>query len=351
NPLSPILTALSLMRMKRPGETTEHEQRIIERQTRHMVRLVDDLLDISRITRGVVALGRQRVEVAAVVAQAIETTSPLLESKRQRLALDVTPGLAIDADPDRIAQVIGNLLNNASRYSPPGACVHVSAHGPGESVVIEVRDEGEGLPPGAAEAIFEPFMQLDRSVSGARGGLGLGLAISRRLIELHGGVIRAHSDGPGRGSRFAVELPRVAAAAEPDEPVTVSMHAMMAPRSVLIVDDNEDAADTLADLLRTLGHQVQVAHDPPAALAVAEAFSPDIALLDIGLPVMDGYALAARLRERWSHGCKFVAVTGYGTSDDRRRSAAAGFDAHLVKPASLSDVLDALGEARGAACA
>jgi PAS domain S-box-containing protein len=346
NPLSPILTALQLMTLR--GITgAERERVVIERQVRHLTRLVDDLLDVSRIARGKVELKTEVIELGAIVASAIEVASPLLEERTHTLTVDVPRrGLPIEADAARLTQVVSNLLTNAAKYTPPGGRVWVSAAPEGAEVLLRVRDNGIGIAPDVQPRIFDLFMQGRQPLDRAQGGLGLGLTIVRSLVERHGGRVHVSSEGSGRGSEFAIRLPlAVTAPVTADQPAAdhevVSAGIEHAPR-ILIVDDNEDAAEMLEDVLRSKGYRTHVAHDGPGALAAAAALRPDVALLDIGLPVMDGYELASRLRELPGlHGIRLVAVTGYGQSSDRKRSAAAGFSHHLVKPVDLA-LLDAI---------
>ncbi len=333
NPLAPILTALKLMEM-RGGDAHARERAVIERQVRHMTRLVDDLLDVSRITRGKVALRRERVELADVVARAVEMASPLVEAREHRLSVDVPRGLVVWADPMRLAQVVSNLLNNAARYTDPGGKIDVSAGLAQGEVELCVRDTGIGIAPEMLPKVFDVFVQGGRALDRAQGGLGLGLAIVRSLVALHGGSVSVESEGVGRGSRFRVRLPVAAGASQaPASPAGAARAEAQHPSRILLVDDNADAADLLGEMLRALGHDVLVANDGPSALAVAARERPDLALLDIGLPVMDGYELALRLRDLAGlERVKLVAVTGYGQLTDRRRSRDAGFDAHLIKP-------------------
>jgi signal transduction histidine kinase len=341
NPLAPILTSLQLMRL-RGGKS--QEQTIIERQVDHLVRLVDDLLDISRITRGKVDLKKQRLELIAAVLRGMEVASPLLEARRQHVDIQVAPeGLAVVGDLDRLAQVISNLLTNAAKYSSPGSTVSIAAETAGALVRLRVRDQGVGIARDMLAHIFEPFVQESQSLERSKGGLGLGLAIVRSLVELHGGTVSVTSDGLGHGAEFVVELPLAPDAAEYqtlDAPLSVSLAAVQQVTSrarILVVDDNEDAADSLADILIELGHQVEVAHDGPSALAIAATLKPTICLLDIGLPVMDGYELAQHLRDsrHLPEGARIIAISGYGQDADRQRAREAGFNAHLVKPVNL----------------
>ena len=336
NPLAPITTALHLMRM-RAGDVAARERAVIERQVKHLAQLVDDLLDVSRITRGKVELKRERLEIVEVVAKAIELSSPLLEQRRHHLTVDVAPrGLVVDGDATRLAQVLSNLMTNAAKYTESGGQITVEAERRGREVEIRVRDNGIGIAPDVLPRVFEFFVQDRQALDRAQGGLGLGLAIVRNLVTMHGGTVSARSEGIGRGSEFTVRLPAAGRMAE--VPVARALSAVTRPATtgahrVLVVDDNEDAAALLAESLGSLGHQTEVAADGPSALRMAETFQPDIALLDIGLPVMDGYELAHRLRERPELGrLRLIAVTGYGQESDRSLSRKAGFDAHLVKP-------------------
>ncbi len=353
NPLSPILTALQLMRLR--GSETR-EQAVIERQVGHLVRLVDDLLDVSRITRGKIELRRERMELMAAVTSGLETARPLLEQRRQRLELDVAPeGLAIEGDPSRLAQVISNLLTNACKYSDPGSTVYLSAAREGDRIALTVRDEGVGMPPETLDRVFDLFYQQPQSLDRSKGGLGLGLAIVRSLVELHGGRVTARSDGPGRGAVFTVELPAAAPSTEVRNPPATGL---LSPREdtfavpeharrVLIVDDNADAAEALSELLTDVGYEVRSANDAFTALKIAASFEPNYCLLDIGLPVMDGYELATRLRQSGPAlaAARIVAVTGYGQDADRQRALQAGFDAHVVKPVSLPALIRAMSSA------
>ncbi|HEX7843783.1 MAG TPA: ATP-binding protein, partial [Kofleriaceae bacterium] len=340
NPLAPIVTALQLMRL-RGAELVERERTVIERQTQHLVRLVDDLLDISRITRGKTELKREPIEVAEIVAKAIEIASPLVEQRRHELDVQVAPhGLPVSADPARFAQVVANLLTNAAKYTEPGGRITITAARSGSDVELAVRDTGIGIAPEMLPRVFDLFVQERQALDRSHGGLGLGLSIVKSLVELHGGTVRAESAGRGQGTTMTVRLPSRA-------PVAVALPLAAGPAhrtasatggsTVLVVDDNHDAAEMLAAFLREMGHATRVAHDGVEALQLVEQFEPDLALLDIGLPVMDGYELAARLRRRFpARSLRLVAVTGYGQESDRKRVLEAGFDGHLVKPVDVT---------------
>ena len=336
NPLAPIRNAAVLVR-DRAGDAAlvAKAAGILDRQVGHMVRLVDDLLDLSRISNGRLTIEQRDVAVREIVDAAIEQSRPHFEEARHRLTVDLPrEPLVVRGDPVRLAQVVGNLLNNAAKYSPAGGDIALEARVAGEQLTIVVRDSGIGLPAQMQERIFEMFTRVDHALTRRTGGLGIGLALSRKLVELHGGTIEARSDGVGKGSEFSVRLPLAMAATA--EPRVRHAQTRESPRRVLVVDDNVDAARTLGMLLRTLGHEVRLAHDGAAALATIEADPPDVVLLDIGLPVVDGYAVVRRLRsdERFT-ALRIVALSGYGRDQDVARGREAGFDLHLVKPVDV----------------
>jgi signal transduction histidine kinase len=337
NPLAPIRTALELMRL-RGTAGLERERAVIERQTDHLTSLVEDLLDVSRITRGTVQLRRERLRLSCIIARAAETAAPLFEQQRHQLTTEVPDNIIIDGDEGRMTQVFSNLLTNAAKYTNPGGQVRINATLAGGDVVVAVKDSGRGMSAEMLPRVFELFTQERQNIDRSKGGLGLGLAIVKSLVELHGGQVGALSAGPDQGSTFWVRLPLVVEQAREEavgaEP---SVRAVGGGTSVLIVDDNVDAALMLSDLLSGIGYATRVAHDAPQALAIADEYVPDVALLDIGLPAMDGYELARRLREKpaWCE-VRLIAVTGYGQSSDRKRSLEAGFDHHLVKPIGLA---------------
>lgn len=347
NPLSPIVTALSLMDMD-GGDHFARERAIIGRQVRHMLRLVDDLLDISRITRGKLELKRRTVDAREVVRRAVEMVSPLLEQRRHRLEIDVPSEepLWVDGDPDRLEQVLSNLLTNSAKYTDPGGRVEVRASRNGTNVLLRVRDNGVGIEPELLPELFNLFQQGRQRLDRSSGGLGLGLAIVRRMVEMHGGEITITSEGRGRGTEAVVTLPIASIRRSNDSPrpcATLGPAAAPQRTRVLVVDDNGDAADTIASTLDALGYRTAVAYDGPCALEEAARFAPDVAVLDIGLPVMDGYELARRLRSR-HRGLRLIALTGYGQQRDRRRALEAGFAEHLVKPVELPELLQAIAQ-------
>ncbi|MDB4966542.1 MAG: Chemotaxis protein methyltransferase CheR [Myxococcales bacterium] len=340
NPLAPILTALQLMQLREGS--LGREEKVIDRQVRYLLRLVDDLLDVSRITRGKVELARAAVDIADVVARAVEMAGPANEQKRHRLEVEVPRGLCVDGDEQRLAQVVANLLTNAARYTPPQGHILVRGERVDGQVMIRVRDDGVGIPAHLLPRVFDLFVQGHRGVDRAEGGLGLGLTLVRRFVEMHGGRVHAESEGHNRGSEFVVELPALARTEAVVSPVVpVSAVERTVPRTrVLLVDDNVDAVELMAEALREAGHEVEVAHDGAGALVAVERFRPEVAVLDLGLPVMDGVELAGRLRARPElSAMRLVALTGYGQPHDRRRTAAAGFHHHLVKPTSVEELL------------
>ena len=348
NPLAPMRTALQLMRLR---GSESREQDVLDRQVTHLSRLVDDLLDVSRITRGKIELDRRPIELSEVVLRAMEIASPVLEQAHHDVILDVPrKGLGVDVDIERMAQVVANLLTNAAKYSDPRSQIRVTGGRSGERVTLSVKDEGSGIAPEMLSRVFEAFVQQPQTLDRSRGGLGLGLAIVKSLVEKHDGSVRVTSAGLGLGSEFVVELPWDPDAqtprAEPREGIA-QRPAAARRRRILVVDDNEDAAAMLQHALENLGHLVEVANDGPSALSVCGAFDPDVALLDIGLPVMDGYELAQRLRDLLIDSgrvpaLRLLAVTGYGQETDRERSARAGFHEHLVKPIDLGRLARAI---------
>ncbi len=350
NPLAPISNALNVLKLPNANAAIAQRAReMMERQVEHMVRLVDDLLDVSRIMRGKIELRREPVEVATVIGRAVETAQPIIDAEGHALTVSLpNEPLWLFGDLVRLAQVVGNLLNNASKYTERGGTIAVAAERVDGEAVLRVRDSGIGLSPEDLARIFDMFVQAERRTQDARGGLGIGLTLVRRIVEMHGGSVVAHSEGPGRGSEFVVRLPLTAGPVSDERraaDVASTAAGPIEPRRLLIVDDNFDAADSMAIMLRLRGHDVRVARDGPSALAMAAADPPDLALLDIGMPTMNGYELARRFRENPAlQNVLLVAVTGWGHDDDRRRTKEAGFEFHLVKPveiAALEEVLAA----------
>jgi PAS domain S-box-containing protein len=343
NPLAPISTALQLMKL-RQDDSSSRERAVIERQVRHLTRLVDDLLDVSRIARGLVELSRRPVEIADVLSNAVEIASPLLEQRSQHLSVHAAPGLSVDADPTRLSQVVSNLLTNAAKFTPPHGHIELSAELEGEDVVLRVRDDGEGMTADLLPTVFDLFIQGKRTLARSEGGLGLGLALVKNLVALHGGTTSASSDGPGKGSEFVVRIPAMTPARSATPVAARSTpRALGGGRRVLLVDDNEDALDMLAYALRELGYEVEVAVDAQGALERLKEFHADVAVLDLGLPVVDGFELARLIRgDSAKSALRLVALTGYGQTHDVAKSREAGFDVHLVKPVAISAVVAAL---------
>jgi PAS domain S-box-containing protein len=344
NPLGAIVSAAQLLKQLAPLEGRAAWARgVIERQAGHVARMVDDLLDVSRISRGQIVLRREPVPVSSVVAFAEETTRPLFAARGQTLSSTLPTAPAwVDGDVNRLAQVVGNLLSNASRYSPEGASVSLEVECQAAAVVLSVKDRGVGIAPELLPRLFDAFTQREESPERASAGLGLGLTLARRLTEMHGGTIEARSAGPGLGSEFVVRLPTMTGApprpAAPPAPAPASVSG----RRVLLVDDNADSGQALQLALQLAGHDVRLAADGPSALAEAARFAPEVAVLDIGLPGMNGFELARRLRDTGSGSLVLVALTGHGLERDRRRGLESGFDHYLVKPVSPDSIMSLL---------
>jgi PAS domain S-box-containing protein len=333
NPLAPIANAVELLNLRGAQEPSLKSAReVIARQVRHMVRLIDDLLDVGRITTGKLELRRERVELATVVAQALETSRPHLRGHEFTVSLPAQP-VWVEADPVRLAQVLSNLLNNACKYTPAGGQIRLSAERSGARVALKVRDSGIGIASEQMPALFNMFSQAAPALGRAPGGLGIGLALSRTLMEMQDGSIEARSDGPGHGSEFIVTLPVVEEGAAPRTESAQPSGVAADPRRILVVDDNQDSAASLARLLRADGHTTEVAYDGERAVEAAASFKPDTVLLDIGLPGMSGLDACRAIRSQaGNQHILIAAVTGLGQEEDERKSREAGFDAHLVKP-------------------
>jgi signal transduction histidine kinase len=357
NPLAPIRNSLQILRMPRlDAATVERTRDMMERQVQHLVRLVDDLLDVSRVMRGKITLHRERVELAPVVARALETAQPLIEAQGHELNVRLAnESLLLEGDPVRLAQVVGNLLTNAAKYTEPGGRIWLTAHREDGEAVLRVRDTGIGIAPDMLPRVFDLFVQVDHAATRSQGGLGIGLTLVKNLVQMHRGTVEARSEGLGKGSEFTVRLPLTALNQEEPGGGTSGQQALQAPppsgHRLLVVDDNRDAADSLALLLRLQGHEVRVAHDGRAALQLAASFRPEMIFLDIGMPEMDGYEVARRVRRQPGLGpVVLTALTGWGQQEDRRRSKEAGFDHHLVKPPEpkvLEELLNGLKQAKG----
>src|SRR5436190_5390183 len=349
NPLAPIVTSLEVM-ARRDGPAEGRERRIIERQVAHLSRMVDDLLDVSRITSGKIELRRERIDLRDVVARALELTEPALKGRRPPDRTETAVPVWVSGDPLRLTQVICNLLTNAVKFSAPDQRIAIVLAQHGDIASLSVADEGVGIPAELAPRIFERFVQGEQALQRAGGGLGLGLAIAKNLVELHGGTISVESAGVGRGARFTVTLPIAESAPEPALGTAARSAATTWPARLLVVDDNDDAAQSLALALRLEGHEVETAADGEAALRLLDRFAPAAAILDIGLPRMNGYELAAALRaDPRARGVVLIALTGYGRGPDRRRALDAGFDEHLVKPVEFDKLLARLHELLGGA--
>ncbi len=347
NPLAPIVSALHVM-AARQDSSTEREQAVIRRQVDHLVRLVDDLMDVSRIARGRVRLQPTLARPAVLAMRALEMTQPLIDSRGHQVSVTLPERPVLWwGDSDRLVQVVSNLLTNAARYTPHGGHIHMTVRREADTVVIEVADNGNGIEPEILPDIFDAFTQGQRQgMARTAGGLGLGLALVKNLVALHDGQVQAFSEGLGCGSRFVVRLPLHEQPQDMPPDLPSGLQAAEATRRILVVDDNRDGAELLAELLALHGHQVRIAHDGPDALAIAELLLPEVALLDIGLPGMDGYELARRLRSRLGDGCVLLALSGYGQAEDRERALAAGFAQHLVKPVDPAQLLALLAKTR-----
>jgi signal transduction histidine kinase len=340
NPLAPVRSAVQVLRLKGPeNPEVQWASELIERQVQAMSRLIDDLMDVSRINQGKIDLRREPIELVDILHDAVETTRPVIDAFRHRFTMALPPEpLELDADPTRLAQAFMNLLNNAAKYSDPGGSIELTASKEAGEVVVSVKDTGIGIDAERLESVFEMFSQVETALSRSRGGLGIGLSLTQRLVELHGGTVQARSAGLGRGSEFVVRLPLAARQAEAaPAPAGSSAESVFAAPGrglrILVADDNRDAADTMAVLLEVMGHSVRYVHDGEAAVLEAVSFEPDVVLLDIGMPKLNGYEACRKIRAHpGTASMKIIAVTGWGQPEDRLSSESAGFDHHLVKP-------------------
>ena len=348
NPLAPLLHSVEVLKLLGPADAPAAQARdVIARQVQQLVRLVDDLADLTRIAQGKIELRRTTFDLAAAVAEAVQTTTPLLEAQGHQLSVSLpTEPLPLEGDQARIVQVLVNLLNNAAKYTDRGGRVWLTAGLKGGEVVLSVRDNGVGIEPEMLARVFDLFTQIDRSRPRSRGGLGVGLTLVRQLVELHGGRVAVHSDGPGRGSEFTVRLPAADPPAADPAPAGPGGPAF-SPLHILIIEDHADARSTLQQLLTLLGHRVEAAADGVRGVEAALAGRPNVALVDIGLPGLDGLEVARRLRAGLGAAVLLVALTGHASEDDRRVSLEAGFDAYLPKPVDLGALKELLAEAAG----
>jgi signal transduction histidine kinase len=341
NPLAPLRNALEILRISGDNPAISEKARaMMERQLNQMVRLVDDLLDVSRITTGKLVIRKSVTDLQSALRDAVETARPVIEQRRHELVQQMpAEPISVEGDRTRLSQVFSNLLNNAAKYTEPGGRIVLSLEKDGYEAVVRVRDNGIGLEPQSLSSIFDMFVQVDRSLERAQAGLGVGLTLAKRLITLHGGTIAAKSGGGGKGSEFEVRLPLAGATLPDIDPARLDAEMASQGRRILIADDNVDFANSLGALLSGRGHEVRVVYDGADALATAARFNPDFAFLDIGMPKVHGYEVARRLREQpGTSECVLVAVTGWGQADDRERAREAGFDRHLVKPADPADI-------------
>jgi len=345
NPLAPIRNGLQIIRLAADGgETIEEVRSMMDRQLTQMVRLVDDLMDVSRISRGKIELKKSRTELAAVLQSAIETSGPLIKEMGHELSIEIPDEpIVLDADFTRLAQVFMNLLNNSAKYSEQNGRISLTVKRNGSGVEISVTDTGIGIASDQLPRIFEMFAQIDKSLEKSQGGLGIGLTLVKKLVEMHGGSIEAQSDGLGKGSEFTVRLPVLAEVWR-----TQTVHGLESSPTkslrVLVVDDNRDGANSLSMMLKAMGNETRTAYDGEEGVKMAEEFRPTVVLFDIGLPKLNGYEACRRIRaQSWGKGMVIIAITGWGQDEDRQRSKEAGFDGHLVKPVEFASLTQLLG--------
>lgn len=345
NPLAPIRNALQVLcKVGPPDPQLQLMRGVIDRQVTHMIRLIDDLLDVGRIRQGKLKLRREQAELASVLHHAEEMCRPLAECAGHEVSVTLPPEpVYIDADPVRLTEVFTNLLTNACKYTDPGGKVCLHAERQGSAVVVTVRDTGIGIPPDRLGHIFEMFTQVEESLERSQGGLGIGLTLVKRLVEMHGGSVEARSEGPGNGSEFTVRLPVLAVRPKARERPDQATEPQAGGHRILVVDDDHDSADSLALLLKVIGNETRTAYDGEEAVVAVEKFEPELVLLDIGLPKLNGYDACRRIRQQWGHkDIVLVALTGRGHEEDRRKSKEAGFDDHLVKPVEFSALVKLL---------
>ncbi|MFT4074515.1 MAG: response regulator [Asticcacaulis sp.] len=348
NPLAPIRNGLQILRMAPDGPRAEEVRGMMDRQLTHMVRLIDDLLDVSRVSRGRIDLRKTRMNLQEAIHAALEASRPLIDANDHRLTLDLPEDLLwVDGDLTRLAQVVANLLNNAAKYTPSGGDIRLTLRREGEQAEIAVTDNGLGIEPDMLPRVFDLFTQAEQHLDRSQGGLGIGLALVSKLVEMHGGASSARSDGPGQGSTFTISLPLVDAQGEPIGAPLQNAKKTAEPMNVLIVDDNVDSAQTSRWMLDLMGHRATVAHEGATALEIAHELKPDVVLLDIGMPGMDGYEVCRQLRQMPEMKNKTViAQTGWGQESDRQKAFAAGFDHHVTKPVSLDLLTQLLADVR-----
>lgn len=350
NPLAPVLHAANILRMKGYNDPELVWCRdVIERQSAQLTRLVDDLLDVSRITRGRIQLRPELIDLESIVASAVETSKPLIEASRHELVLALpSPSILVHGDPARLTQVIANLLNNAAKYQEGNGHIGLTVEREGMEAVIRVKDRGMGISPELLSQVFDLFAQGERGPDRSQGGLGIGLSLVKKLTEMHGGSVQAASEGTGRGSEFTVRLPCLPLGVRPAQPMSQVSRAVptVPPMKILVVDDNKDAAQSMQILLTHAGHRVSVAHAGEEALRIAAAEEPAVIFLDIGLPGMDGYEVCRRVRRQGPMDVRIIAMTGYGQDRDRERSRLAGFDSHTVKPVEFTEIIRLLADAQ-----
>jgi CheY-like chemotaxis protein len=343
NPLAPIMTGLQILRLDQSvSPNGQQAVGMIDRQAKHLTRLVDDLLDVSRITRGKIHLRKERVELRTIVNHAVETTRHLIASRRHELTVSLpAESIWLEVDPARMEQVISNLLSNAAKYTEPCGRIWLAAERQGPEAILRVKDTGIGILPEMLPRVFDLFVQADRALDRAQGGLGIGLTIVNALVQMREGKVEAHSPGVGKGAEFIIRLPVVPEVAPIKPEEWLPKPAKSRPLRLLVVDDNRDTVDSLAMLLRLNGHEVSTADSGPAGLKAALSETPDVVLLDLGLPGIDGYEVARRIREKTDKPL-LIAMTGYGQTEDRERSKEAGFEYHLVKPVDPVKLQDLL---------